>query len=383
MAVVTRWFSTTSAGAGDGTSWADRAQLVSGATWSSVITGFNFSLGDSLECRIGPGTYAYTATLTNASFTTPPTRSNRIYIIGSDSWGMPIQPSGWISPVPIYPSTNYPLFTSSSGVGLFGVTWLEVAFIKAIVSSNGSIIGAPVVMFCDLENTASHASARCFSITRLGMHFVNNKLKCSGSIYDRIIDIQDSGYANIINCRLEGNASASSGGRHGLTANSWQPANNYKNLTIVNNPGTAIHINAGSPSWYGEGLTNSILSNNGRGYYVDPNASIAGSIPITLSGNMITGNATYGVELGTNNDEVWLLNNRFRNNGTADYNSLLNVPFTSNYTAAGTDADEFVDALNGDYRIKLGSAYWGKGIGAGDEPSSGSFILPSNSAWVA
>jgi hypothetical protein len=60
-----------------------------------------------------------------------------------------------------------------------------------------------------------------------------------------------------------------------------------------------------------------------------------------------------------------------------NYLNLVN-----NYTAAGTDTDEFVDAPAGDYRIKLGSAYWGKNIGAGDQPSSGSLILPSISAWV-
>jgi hypothetical protein len=40
------------------------------------------------------------------------------------------------------------------------------------------------------------------------------------------------------------------------------------------------------------------------------------------------------------------------------------------FDAAGSDADEFVDAANGDYRIKNTSVYWGRGIGAGDEPAS-------------
>lgn len=333
MAVVTRWFSTVAAGTGDGTSWANRAQLVNGATWSSVITGFSFAGSDSLECRVGPGTYAYTATLTNALFANPPTRSNRIYIVGSDSSGSPIQPFGWSSAEPTYPSSSYPLFTSSSGVGLFNMVSLSVAFIKAVVSSNGSVVSAPVVTYCDIENTANNSAASCFVLTRNSMYIAHNRMKCSGTAYNVVMDLSASGMAYVGNCRLEGNPSATSGGRRGLTASSWQPFNKYERLTIVNHPGIAVVINAGDTRWYGEPFTNSVISNNGNGIYIDPNAALAIELPVSFSGNMITGNAAYGVQFGTNNGEVWLLNNRFRNNGTADYDALINVPFTSNYTA--------------------------------------------------
>lgn len=225
MAVVTRYFSTTSAGAGDGTTWADRAELLPSGNWSSIITGFNFAGSDSLECRIGPGTYPFTATLTNALFANLPTRSNRLYIIGSDSSGIPIQPDGWISPVPIYPSTNYPLFTSSSGVGLFALNYVEVAFVKAVVSSNGSIISSPAIAYCDIENTANNTSAGCVSFTRNNGHVLHTRMKCSGSAYSQLLALNSSSFVHVLNCRLEGNPSATSGGRHGLTASSWQAMN--------------------------------------------------------------------------------------------------------------------------------------------------------------
>jgi hypothetical protein len=41
-----------------------------------------------------------------------------------------------------------------------------------------------------------------------------------------------------------------------------------------------------------------------------------------------------------------------------------------------SDADEFVDAANGDYRIKNTSIYWGRNIGAGDEPAAGGSGIP-------
>jgi hypothetical protein len=53
-------------------------------------------------------------------------------------------------------------------------------------------------------------------------------------------------------------------------------------------------------------------------------------------------------------------------------NGPANYPLTlGNDTSAGTDADEFVDAAGGDYRVKYGSTIWGKGYGVSDEPNPG------------
>jgi hypothetical protein len=83
--------------------------------------------------------------------------------------------------------------------------------------------------------------------------------------------------------------------------------------------------------------------------------------------SVIVGSSQYGVTVsGANNVE--LSGNRFRNNTSGAFNSISGeVLDLSNDTSPGTDADEFVDAANGDYRIKATSALWGKGIGAGDE----------------
>jgi hypothetical protein len=71
-------------------------------------------------------------------------------------------------------------------------------------------------------------------------------------------------------------------------------------------------------------------------------------------------------------------NCRLRNN-TSNFSGMGNYPETfSVVTAAGTDADEFVNAAAGDYRIKNTSTYWGKNLGPGDEPaaSGGSGGIP-------
>ncbi len=87
MATVTRYFSTAGAGTADGTSWANRAALFSGGAWSTVITGFNFTGSDSLECRIGPGSYTITASLASGLFANAPTVSNPLILQGCDSSG--------------------------------------------------------------------------------------------------------------------------------------------------------------------------------------------------------------------------------------------------------------------------------------------------------
>lgn len=63
MAIVIRYFSTASAGSGDGTTWADRAVFFTGGAYSTVLTNFDFSGSDTLHCYLGPGTYGIGETL--------------------------------------------------------------------------------------------------------------------------------------------------------------------------------------------------------------------------------------------------------------------------------------------------------------------------------
>ena len=118
MAVVTRYFSTTSAGAGDGTTWADRAALFSGGNWSSIITGFAFNVGNALEARVGPGNYTVTQNLVPGLFANPPTILNPIVIRACDSSGsnwIPPSPS-WLSCTPTWDTTNMPIITCGTTI---------------------------------------------------------------------------------------------------------------------------------------------------------------------------------------------------------------------------------------------------------------------------
>src|SRR5689334_12015839 len=102
MAITTRYFSTTGAGAADGTTWADRAALFSAGNWSTVITGFNFAGTDSMVARVGPGNYTCSQSLASGLFANPPTIANPLILHACDSSGNLIDPPSptWTADLP-------------------------------------------------------------------------------------------------------------------------------------------------------------------------------------------------------------------------------------------------------------------------------------------
>lgn len=86
---------------------------------------------------------------------------------------------------------------------------------------------------------------------------------------------------------------------------------------------------------------------------------------------MLTGNGAYGLNYQTN-AQVFASGNRFRDNSSGNINGLANYPTDfDNYTTDAADSDDYVDAANGDFRIKNTAAIWGQGYGVSDEPAAG------------
>jgi hypothetical protein len=84
---------------------------------------------------------------------------------------------------------------------------------------------------------------------------------------------------------------------------------------------------------------------------------------------VVTGSGAYGIN--GSSSRVLITGCRLRDNTSGNTTSLGNYPADmNNDTSAGSDAAEYVDSASGDYRIKYGSAFWGKGIGAGDGPAT-------------
>lgn len=90
---------------------------------------------------------------------------------------------------------------------------------------------------------------------------------------------------------------------------------------------------------------------------------------------MLTGNTGSGVNAQTNARAI-ATGNRARNNTAGDFTNFGNYPIDfDNYTTAGTDANEYVDATNLNFQIKYGSAVWGKGYGVSDQiPTGGGLV---------
>ena len=215
----------------------------------------------------------------------------------------------------------------------------------------------------------SQSNTNAVAITATAPVFARNiYAECSGTSYSAVATFlpANGGASNI---RLQGNASASSGNRRGFTAS----ANDYYNLrrmTLIDNIGGGIVL-AGTGASARAAIWNSVIvDNEGDGISSAGTSTSLGMI----SGCMITGAHTNGINITGTGDAV-ITNCRFRGYSSAAITGTLewnDPPLNGNVTTAGSDSDEYVNAAAGDYRIKSTSAYWGKGIGAGDEaPAAG------------
>jgi hypothetical protein len=194
--------------------------------------------------------------------------------------------------------------------------------------------------WCYLESTSTGASVGGFNASSA----VNCVVKFTGTSWNTAL--YNGGY----NCRIEGNASANAGNRYGST-------NNAQRCTFINCKGSGVYFNSGSAGCVAE---QSVFVGCGIG------VKYLGNTRKYVQRSVIVGSTTYGVD-GLN---TTIEDSRLRNNTSGDILDTGNEHSMGNDTSAGTDADEFVDAANGDYRIKYGSSLWGKGIGAGDGPAT-------------
>jgi hypothetical protein len=366
MALVTLFFSTAAAGAGDGSSWANRAALFTAGVWSPLITDGDFS-GGSMRCLIGPGTYACGSDLTSAMFVAgavgvAPAVSNPLYFHGCDSSGnalspsnpdwMCVEPVDWDSVLPVIASTGN--FTISAFILYRLMKFTASGRTGSIITSDGSMD------WCVVQNSTSNAAANAVSNSSLVV--TNCAFACTGAIYLSVW-LPASGFRNV---RVRGNT-GSSGSRDGVA--------------------TALNVN-------GVGLCS--FGNGGRGLvYTGTSASVAWRVHnafmidnvgdgVTLPNTgaqtgrqefdrlVVTGNGGYGINGGANT-HILLTNSRLRdNNGGGTGLNILwdttNYPANlDNYTTDSDDATEYVDGDNADlslrdYRIKSSaSAIVGRG----------------------
>jgi len=362
MAIVTRYFSTEAAGSEDGTSWADRAALLSSGNWSSVITGFNFSGSDSLKCLIGPGTYNFSQTFTSALFTNPPTVSNPLIFHGCDGSGVQLSPSNsdWVSAEVVDWGSGLPTLATASNSHTINLANTFFRLLKVTASShtsNSVINSLREIDWCIVECSSAITSTTgvVASIT-----IRNSYIEATNATYSALMSS-----AQVYNTRAKGNATASGGNRYGW-ASATATVGPIINCTIFDNPGGNI-VSTASSTAFSIRVFNTVIANSSGSGILLP--STASQTAISNVGRcVITGNGAFGIDTQSAT-RVACMNSRLRNNTSGNFNGFGNYPTDlDNDTSSGSDSDEYVNAAGGDYRIKFGSALWGKGYGAGDAP---------------
>ncbi len=366
MAIVPRFFSTTGAGAADGTTWADRAALFSAGNWSTVITGFAFNGSDSLQCFIGPGTYTCSQALASGLFSNPPSAANPLLLCGADSSGvlLAVPNPAWLSCQPAWDASTLPVIATTTNIltaNLGNCAWYLIKLTASGATSSGVVNNASRMDWCQVINSASNTSAVAFTAGVTGYGLV---VKCTGSSYSAVIV---GSAVPFVNMRIEGVA-GSSGNRRGISITTAFVSGYL--LTIVNCGGEGVISTSADVAVAGR-FSRCVIANNGAQGL--KGASLASQTGVWDTKHcMITGNGTAGID-GNSNAARWLIaNNRLRDN-TTDIQGVGNYPTdVNNYTTDDSDANEYVSTgADGDFSIKnTASAIWGKGYGVRDQPAT-------------
>lgn len=362
MALVTRYFSTSSAGAGDGTTWANRAALLPSGNWSSIITGHNFA-ADTLLCLVGPGSYSCSQQLTATLITTDPTALNPLVVHGCDSSGVALEPaaSGWVSAAPAWDDSALPVIATTTNVGTSSVAHVVFRLIKFTASGrNGAVLeGFRMVDWCSVVSSTANTVA--VAINQTGGILSNSLLHMGGATYQAALYSFNPSDARCINCRITGVA-GTSGDRDGVqTGTSTTRDLSLVGCTIVGFTGKGI--NCGGTH---AGIVLDVARITVVGCGSDGISSVAAAAFLPVRDCYISGCGGYGIVIKSGCAGL-LVRNRIRSNTSGAVSAASDIPELDSDTSSGTDAAEFVDATNGDYRIKATSALWGEGYGAGDE----------------
>jgi hypothetical protein len=226
--------------------------------------------------------------------------------------------------------------------------------------------------WCAVEGSTNNSSAQLFNTW--GNYFSQNCVfRQTGASFDVLAGIGPEGHFH--NCLFYGPGSTGgSGNRMGVDASGL----------FGNNASVGILTRCTIRSVAGLGFSNSssaavstriqncVIASTGSGSAGVFGTNTDGKSSV-VSNCVIVNCGGWGIDVGTGGRFI-ITNNRLRDNssGTITGTGSGNYPTNfDNETAAGTDADEFVDAAGGDYRIKNTSSIWGKGFGVSDQPAAG------------
>lgn len=383
MAVVTRYFDDAASGAGDGTSYANRAALFTGGAWSTVITGFNFTAAtDSLLCLVKESsTHTITAVLSSASFSSGvPSAACPLLFDWCDSSGNILAPANldWTADQPCDWDSTLPVLATTTNIATFTLANCHLRNVKFTASGRttaGIVTTLASLTWCSFYHSTSNTAAVALnqSVSRTNNIYV----KMTGTSYQTGMILVNDGRSD--NIRVEGNLSASSGNRRGFEGYTGTSVTWSSRLCAFNHVGEGFYDTNASPGTL-RYLDKCVFANCG-GNGLRMNSTASQTAVCQVSNSMITGNGGYGLDGQSANTII--SGNRLRSNTSGNITSTGNYPTnfaneTTNIYAnqAAADAAEYVNSTAGDFRIKYGSPIWGKGYGISDE------LPPSNNTFV-
>lgn len=351
MGIVTKYFGTESVGSGDGSDFNNRKQLLPGGIWNTDITAHNFNGSDSLVCVLEAASYNIPA----ISFTSgSPTTVNRLSFVAGSASGLWTPPNPrWNCCQPIWDTTGMYEFNTTvnntltlNGIDCFGG--------KLFSNFNGPSYQNITANWCYFKNTNNGTSAYA--------NYSGDACNCvmEHTAGNYLAVVYHSGGGRLLNnCRIIGSMAGTLGTRYGI----FGVTSRIANVCIIN----AL-----------EGVTNNTGGNSiGLERCTIISTGAVGTIGTRDRGNatqsgQLVNNLFHNLATGISNTDVTktkaVRGNVFNSvttmqSGNGNWNNT-----DLNTVSSASASDLFVDPTNGDYRIKRSSPYWGKGIGAGDEP---------------
>ncbi len=363
MSLVPIYFSTSAAGAGDGTSWANRSLLLSGGSWSTNLTGKAFNGSDAYEAFVGPGTYTCSTSLSSALFTNAPSAANTLTFRACDSSGVALavpQP-GWTSDQPVTWDTNLPVIattTNISTINLANCAAILMKFTSSGTTTNATIASAVFLDWCIVDHSGSNTSA--IGLANFVLFARNCYVKMSGSSFR--CALQWAGDAPT-NCRMQNTGGGGTGNRHGVEFTGTANPTPLNRCTVFGFTGDAIGTSSATAGHRYAVHRCTLVNCTGTGAKLNSTASQTAHH--VLESNMITG-CGVGID-GQSAARAYAFHNRLRDNAGGNIIGMNNFPTDENYETDSDDATEYVDATNFDFRIRIGAAIYGQGFGVSDQ----------------
>jgi hypothetical protein len=236
---------------------------------------------------------------------------------------------------------------------------------------NSTLLQGPATIdWCYITNSQNNSAAAGVGIENGNSTISNSYVELTGTNYDTAVVLNPNTQA--FNVRARGVGGGTLGTRSGFVLSPITASNGYCTAELCTAYGFSQHgfaLNAANTLNRGAAIRCTSVNVGGSCYLGSTQASQTNWVRVV---NCIgTGAGAYGVK--AESSYVIVVNSRFRDNTSGDFNGFGDIPTDiGNEITDSSDADEYVDAAGGDFRIKNTAAIWGYNYGVADQPPASS-----------